>query len=698
MASSDKNEDVKNQLKDLLHHLTPWICNEESSESSIDLLQHLSEVHPNFHKINFVKFLRTNLRDSLSGEVEKSVNLYLDSHKGKIKNESSVEDICQILFKEKAYIDFESGLEDSLRHSTADLIKEFDENGFEDFISKSIERAQSKNVSPHSHESSLSSSLNQSGFLFINPSEYEIILENLTMKPTSESVHNALNMLLAVTPGEIVSQTLWSKLRKSLKEILQSDIDGFFYKSLRFHSRLIGSQIHLDVKEGCLNIIEALSGLWISKKLHQNLPNKNSVLILEGNKVLILTRVLVTFLRDYPLVSIRYSSQYISEIIEAFLQIFAIKCSHIKEEKLSFFDILCFIDPKALWFRSWTHSSHIKKILFDTLQGEPALLLCSINWIFFYVEQQKACNLKTPSSGTINTQDFDFLKFHFSVSIVFSIMQHAYGRALFPLYDHKRMLNYSMKKILHALSSTVKISNQYLTVKIIMLKFSDICEASESSCKLLCEYGIVDYFIDVLRKSCEFLVSGEKDLCFMPVIEFLIKVSHSACGNEFLITGKSRRSSKSYLIKNAETPAQKILEVLHSLFLKEIELTTRMFYSGFLLIASILSSPLGFHLHMDHPIIHDFFANLKCTYCFEAKKTEFDVNSEYKSYFINCLGSLTKKLLHCSEGIVFLMKYDLLEPALGNFLPQIVKDGELSTHLIINVVKFYRGNLIYKFK
>ncbi|MPC50164.1 Protein broad-minded [Portunus trituberculatus] len=271
-ASEDKTIGSKQQVKDLLTHMDPMIYLAGTADNTSEMLMYLADMDPSFHKLHLVKSLRMGMRESLTITIEEHVSHYLQEQKGKMYAENPVDFLVDKILGDSRYADFVRDSKLSLENSIHNISENFDDEIVTGMFGNDDDDP-TYSVSPNeSNESSLNSSLNQSGLMFLHPAQYDNIAESLTGKREYESRNDSLNILISVSPGEPVMQDGWPDIRKGLRDCLFEECDEIFDKSLKVHCRLLTSQVHNAVKEAYLNLLDAVAGFYFSKQHVAKIP------------------------------------------------------------------------------------------------------------------------------------------------------------------------------------------------------------------------------------------------------------------------------------------------------------------------------------------------------------------------------------------------------------------------------------------
>ena len=688
-------DDITPQIKDLLQHLTPMINMAGSSENTLEMLLYLAEMDPTFHKIELVKFIRQEIRSNLSNKIEGNIDKYLKEHEKKLKDENPLENLTRKITKDNSFLNFKAGLQLFLEQEVQKFSLKAEKNLFTDLLAENENEIQNSVSSPPtSTETSLNSSLNQSSFLFLHPAQYINIAESLQKKQNLEHVRDSLNLLLAVTPGEPVYQENWDSLKKGLKECLQVNHDEIFIKALRFHVRLLTSQVQIAIKEGYLNLLDAISSFWLSKKLMERVPSKNERSVtVEDDSLLMLMKLLSTFMKDLPLLWIRYPSNYTSEIIEATFNVYV---NPRDDKKITFLDVISLVDPKANWFRAWTHNQFGRKRTFQVLKSNPIFLSHSVSYCIAYVQKTHDYPIKVATTS-VQPELSGFYSFNHSLQIILTILKYSEGRELFPVNDHTNDDHISIKKMLQILAHVCDNSKQKMVTKSILINLFNFCHLKENLCTLVCDVGVVDILIQVVQRLEQTTKPKEFKVWFAKaILNFFISINSTASGHEFLITGKLPKvTSKTYLTANIQTPAQIILALTRACLARRwIEWQIKEL--SVQLSSSLLRSPLGRHLFLSHPLFNSLVRSLQETFNIKyndliSARVEASPDSRPFSLDYKHAKSFLETLIASHKGIITLEKNSVLMPVLETALPAIASRGEMSLKLLNRLVCSEQG-------
>ena len=692
---SFNDSEVINDIQNLLIHMNSMINVAGSSENTLEMLLYLAEMDPNFHKLELVKTIRKELRENLTSKVEQCVDDYLKQHQKHMRNENPLETITFKVAQDNTFLEFKNNLEFALEKGAHVLSKQAAKDSFSDLMIENELNAINTSSPAPSTETSLNSSLNQSGFLFLHPAQYVTIAESLQKKQNLDYVEESLNLLLSVTPGEPVYQENWPTMKSSLKECLQVNHDDIFQKTLRFHVRLLTSQIQIAVKEGYLNMLDAISGFWLSKKLVGRIASKKqSSIAITDDKLFHLVKILCSFMKELPMLWIRYPVNYIFEMVEGTMRILF---DSKDEERMSILDILSIIDPKSTWIRSWTHSQFGRKKTFEVLKVNTMLLSHSFSYCVIYLERIHDYPIKM-SKNLVQKELSEFYKFSHSLEVVMTVLKYNQGREFFPIYESFKEEHISINQFFSLLGKACYKPNQKMVIKTILRSLIMFCHLKESLCKLLCESGVVDVLIQVIQNLEE--IKREKDMKIWfahSVLSFFRSVNSTASGHEYLVTGRllSKTTSKTQLTTAAQTPAQVILALTRT-WLARRWISAQLKEMSVQLSCSLLRSPLGRHLFIGHKLFNSLVKFLQEAFNIKYNDliaTPVQITPDSRPFVLDYkhAKAFLETLITSHKGIVTLERNSVLLPVLETALPNLASRGEISCKLLNRLVCSEQG-------
>ncbi|CAL8090276.1 unnamed protein product [Calicophoron daubneyi] len=155
------------------------------------------------------------------------------------------------------------------------------------------------------------------------------------------------------------------------------------------------------------------------------------------------------FHRRIPSFWIRYSEQFLNEIIGRCLIVLSVNCTEIPETKWEGqkFNPICLIslvDPKAEWFTKWMHGTYSRNPLTTQLQKNNKLLTFSLRVVLRFLENDTTSKEPKSFSGRnsgaeenevlkYTASELDYAVFVHSINLIYRLLCYARGRRLFPV-------------------------------------------------------------------------------------------------------------------------------------------------------------------------------------------------------------------------------------------------------------------------
>lgn len=609
------------QLKDLLARLSPMISMSGTSDNTPEMLMFLSDTDPHFHTLQLVKAMRRGAREDLELTIKRLVQEHLENSNGFIKDENPVVSVLNKLFQEPKFVQFMEDFQNRLMGSSDYLHRNFES----EMTSVLIEFCLSSNgpgdntgQDSSSNSSSLNSSLNQSGFLFLSPRQYESIAGNLVNKQMIAKWPESLNQLLSVTPGEPVLQECWYDIKKGLQSCLifplqqqhpkQQEIFG---KSLKMHSKLLASQTQSAVIEATVNLIEAGTEFWYSKKLVHFIGKKSENLNLHlCTPIFRIIKLLLMFQIDTPLLWVRYPEHLTVMLVERWLDFLIVK--NDSKDQLSCGDIVCLLDPEARWLQHWLHTRYSRAKVCAALGRTPVLLRQAIRTCMkvaadsekTFEEGETAAEARAQPKFSL--EQYHRLKFLYSVNFVLEILKYSEGRQLFPMgvsADEKKMTIGKVLNVLHSFTSNTK---DLKLANLVREKIKDFCIGNEPIAELMSKSELV-------RKYTNSLLSKRHRIDREAIslqLKTLQAVSETGTGKKHILLGPHDNGS-SHLTR--ATDCDQLLELFGRLLVEEYQMSLN-YAVTFEMTTSLIRSPVGRHLYSGHQTFKQTLTNLTSLY------------------------------------------------------------------------------------
>lgn len=695
----------KPQVKDLLAHMDPMIYLAGTADNTSEMLSYLADMDPAFHKLQLVRSLRKGLREELSKVIEEHVEAYLKEQKGKMRSENPLDFIVEKITTGDKFSGFVDEIRKSMESTVQDITDHFDDEIVTGMFAN-YEDEQTYNVSPNdSNESSLNSSLNQSGLLFLHPAQYHNIAKSLLSRKESETWIDSLNVLLAVTPGEPVMQECWCEIRKGLRECLFEDTPEIFDKSLRVHCKLLTSQIHNAVKEAYLNLLDALAGFYMSKRLACKIPIKGENIDLKScENIIRIIKILVDFQKELPLLWIRYPERFIDDMVEATFSIMALNLSTRDSKQMTVLDMYSLVDPQASWLRRWVHGQWGRSKTFSAMKSNSMVLLHSVSFCIKHLENLAELS-QIDTGDVLSPSVVAHLRFSHSINLILTVLGFSDGRKLFPVNVPSKEELVTMQGIIQSLIKAVNSNvSKFMNTEISNL-LQKFCSQDEMRSWILCDAGIVELILQEvsnLERMQEKLKEpgGELEIqipstYFQAVLLILESILSTQIGQKYILLGRKRKSSsRSSLSGVTSSPALELMNLV-LLLLKSKHSSSDLKRIGISVCCRLLSSPIGIHMCAEHPLIKSVMQHLKdknksVSLQKQPQGEDFTASEPLHLSLPQSLPLLTA-LLMTYKGVFLLENEGVLALALMQVLPEMARNGNLHAKILACVCCSLQG-------
>ncbi|CAH1269949.1 TBC1D32 [Branchiostoma lanceolatum] len=223
--SSLKAQDVLPALRQMMKNLEPNIRASGSMDAAEDLMLHLEERDPSFHRYEFVKLIRSNIEESLGPLMDEEIEKYARSGQAYDTGQDTVvQTMVAHLVNSPAYSNLTQQLMVETKSAVDTLTREFqEEQEAQQALESRVEgpgfrRAPSFGyLSQSSDNDSCGSSLNNSDFMFPNQKEFEQIGEKMDQRQPVE--FRLMNEFMCVVPS------YWIRCPdKFLEEVIDSTL------------------------------------------------------------------------------------------------------------------------------------------------------------------------------------------------------------------------------------------------------------------------------------------------------------------------------------------------------------------------------------------------------------------------------------------------------------------------------------------
>ncbi|CAG0893646.1 unnamed protein product [Cyprideis torosa] len=237
---------------------------------------------------------------------------------------------------------------------------------------------------------SLDGSLNQSSVMFLTPDQYQLISRNLHPRLPHEVRLQALDMLFTVSTADLLANEKWcAQLRMDLQRACIADSVSVVSKAIRFHGRLLSSQSGICVKEGVINLCEALL-LGIDALSGSSWENGIDLNHISVVRVCRIAHLLVEALGNIAKFWVRMSAKFVTEIIHSCLDVLDTLRpeNQMRSHKYGSWLMFALVDPFCCWFRVWMRGAFARNRVVDKLSRSP-IFVSSLLSAFMALDQSQ---------------------------------------------------------------------------------------------------------------------------------------------------------------------------------------------------------------------------------------------------------------------------------------------------------------------
>ncbi|XP_067121019.1 protein broad-minded-like [Centruroides vittatus] len=219
------------------------------------------------------------------------------------------------------------------------------------------------NHSSVSINSSLSSTLNQCGYLIVDVKDLQNA-EKLLQSSLVRSKLQALNILNRISSmDQLILPSIWTPLEISLQNTLLHPVSIVSELCLNVYIKMLSCSSPQVVKESYDSLLKFLSLHSIEES-----QEMQSVYFLSKKEIFLQVFIMVNKFQRYIVKSwLRYPQHIIKEMIQnTFRQILE---SLMEEERnYNFLKIFIIVDPRANWLKNWMHSNLSRQYVIDKLK------------------------------------------------------------------------------------------------------------------------------------------------------------------------------------------------------------------------------------------------------------------------------------------------------------------------------------------
>eukprot|EP00058_Branchiostoma_floridae_P019139 XP_002604628.1 hypothetical protein BRAFLDRAFT_126784 [Branchiostoma floridae] len=531
--SSLKTQDVLPALRQMMKNLEPNIRAAGSMDAAEDLMLHLEERDPSFHRYEFVKLIRSNIEESLGPLMDEEIEKYARSGQAYDTGQDTVvQTMVAHLVNSPAYSNLTQQLMVETKSAVETLTREFqEEQEAQQALESRVEgpgfrRAPSFGyLSQSSDNDSCGSSLNNSDFMFPNQKEFEQIGEKMDQRQQVED------------------------------------------KSLKLHARMFSSSQHSMNREVYTSLVEHLNMQFTYKGQKGDLKTGLDVTSPSACRLLRRFRLMNEFMCVVPSYWIRCPDKFLEEVVDSTLYLLHTHPTKALggAEPLTPVHYLAMLDKKAGWFKKWMHGNYSRTVVLRMLKEKyRALIDNAVKKSLEFCESRKyphslldevTSALQRESISTDSQQqngdgkrttyagpELEYIYFIHSLCMLGRMLLYSNGRAFFPIKVKDR----------EGLDAASLVAD--------VLKMIAGCEAALVEC--LCKDAVVSVLLEPVKarlkptkgKKC----AGEATL--LHIADILSCLASSQTGRRMLLYGEAGNKAGKPNRNISSTAAHTIVE------------------------------------------------------------------------------------------------------------------------------------------
>ena len=439
-------------LRQLLESVEPIIRQTSSLATIEEILLNLESTDENFHKYDLVRMLRERIEHELGPLIdtitnERSFDEYEDGF-----NRSVVDEILN----SAAYSKVSSETSAAIKLATNEIIKSLEDGSgslsFTFTSSDRYQRFQNRGQDSRGDDSYLASSYDGDDFMFMSPSKYNSLANQLLPESPLSKRLEALSILSQVPQTDLVNSEFWTVVKKGLSHALKDEHHELAEKSLKFHAKMfttasghVTKEIYTSLTEHLIDYFSDSTNHMVSVESGLDLGDRRNIKLLKE------FRLLNHFQHDLPLAWIRYPEKLVEEILQSTINLLSVMPqpvnSSMLDSVLTPFAYLSLIDPSAFWFCKWMHGNYSRAELLKHLNSNNKMILKEAcrSCLDFLVHVKTECSTATSDefdaesrvteneSLVYSKAEILCLNFIQSLSILGRTILYKEGRALFPI-------------------------------------------------------------------------------------------------------------------------------------------------------------------------------------------------------------------------------------------------------------------------
>ncbi|XP_071959186.1 protein broad-minded-like [Antedon mediterranea] len=567
--------DLLPSIRQLITKIEPAIQSADSLEAAEELILHLEATDENFHRYEYVKYIRQRLDEVLGPLIEDQMEKERHKMHTKGSEEDLVRAVTEHVVNDQTYSDMMQNMKQLTTNSVARLLQTFDEDHSEHLM-KATQYTRRESPKRFSFEfsegssSSFDSSFNQ-GFMFMNQEHFIAISENLEPLKSLKTRQDAMTKLCQIPPSDVMACDQWEHLRAGLTSALADPDQYLEEKSLLFHAKMFSAKSHTISKEVYTSLVDYLCTEFTARKsktmyLKDGLDLGN----LSNKRLLRKFRLLNEFQIEVSSYWVRFPESFVEDILEKTVKLIGINSSSL----LSSMEIVCpihciaLLDPKARWFKKWMHGHYSRTFVLKALTAnlglvENALRQCmefiaksdtqldSVSSLTETFDKQKIVDMHSPMYFE---KDLRFVHFVHSLSLIGRILMYAGGRKLFPINSKEGLVSIQdlMVSLVTLLAdtaqtkSTTKNINKLNPAVLVTNTFKMLCSSKQACQTCFCTDVFIGHLITPVLEWLDDDPNDElpQEATLLHIADILSAIASWEAGRHILLYGENGEKFK----------------------------------------------------------------------------------------------------------------------------------------------------------
>jgi hypothetical protein len=287
---------------------------------------------------------------------------------------------------------------------------------------------------------SLSSTWNQSTFIFLQPSQYARLAEKLNPYSAAEDRIEALNTLLVTQISECIGTQCWPLIKDGLQAALIDTNVNVASLSMKIHARMLTNVTPFCTKEAFTSLTQTIVSLYRDKTRSHILPALASEISFKkrpNHGFLQICKLISTVCKDLPKYWPRYAHSHIEHMMKAMIELVSLK-GRGGQKILSPIHLISLVDPKAQWLKAWLHGNLGRKIFFDLVgkMNDNLFIKAALHHLLLTLDKGSFPLLSRSSGrkkGLLSSSLVSFAFFSHNLNVIVLALQYREGQKIFPV-------------------------------------------------------------------------------------------------------------------------------------------------------------------------------------------------------------------------------------------------------------------------